>query len=148
MFSLIAIINTLIVIFCTFIINKIINRLEDNIGLKIALLLYGLGYIIILSNNNFYILIISIIISSIGELIYLPKFYSLSIDLIPKEKRAKYSAFSSLGFNLANFISRLLIVINVYIPSLILSIVFFIFWILASILVYRSLVKKNDKVNV
>ncbi|MGK0555396.1 MFS transporter [Macrococcus capreoli] len=143
MFSIITITNTIIVICCTFIINSYVSKFESKNMLKLGLFLYGIGYIIILSNNNFYVLIICIIVSTIGELIYLPKFYSLSIDLIPPDKRAKYSAFNGLGFNLANLLSRLLIVMNVFVPSIILSMIFVFLWIIASTIIYRSLVFKK-----
>lgn len=136
-FSFLQFINTLLVIFCTFLIYKYTKKWSTRKSLFLGILLYVLGYSIISFELNIIILISCIIIASIGELIFSPVWQSKQIDFIPSDKRASYSALSGLSNTFAMLIASSFLLASEYLPALIISLLIFALGIFGLILILR-----------
>lgn len=142
-YTLINLINTLIIAFFTLSFGKFIERFSLKTMLILGLFFYTIGYSLNMSANIWWLIVISIIIASIGELIYAPIFNSEQLRLIPKNKRGAYNAFSSLSQSGAELLGRLSIIIGVYLTPIMMSILLFILLIIGSISIVFSLFNKK-----
>lgn len=114
LYSLLMIVNTIVVITCTYFVTKIILKLSVKKSLILGLIFYVIGYASITYLNEFYPLILLMFIATIGEIIYSPILDEQRFKIIPENKRGTYSAFNALGFNLSELIARLGIILGVY----------------------------------
>ena len=121
MFSLINIINTLTVVSCTFLVAKIVARSSLKKIMIIGLSIYGVGYTILVSANVWWLIVAAILLATLGELIYAPIKNAEELDLIPPDKRGAYGAFSNLGFNGADLLSKGGIILGAYLNPLAMS---------------------------
>lgn len=127
LYSLLMIVNTIVVITCTYFVTKIILKLSVKKSLILGLIFYVIGYASITYLNEFYSLILLMFIATIGEIIYSPILDEQRFKIIPENKRGTYSAFNALGFNLSELIARLGIILGVYLSSIGMGIYMFIF---------------------
>ncbi|RIO22731.1 MFS transporter, partial [Staphylococcus saprophyticus] len=144
MFAIINLINTLIVAFFTLYIGNIIEKFNIKSVFILGLTLYTLGYTGLMSANYFGIIIIAIIIATFGELIYAPIYNSEQLNLIPKNKRGSYNAFSALSLTGSELLSRLTIILGVFFSPLAMSLIMFFTLSLGSLIVFRSLFEKTN----
>lgn len=127
MYSVLMIVNTILVITATYMISKIIVNYTEKKILILGLAMYIIGYSQITYLNDFYLLIIFMIIATIGEIIYVPIYAENMFKIIPKDKRGTYSALNSLGFNFAELVARFGIVLGVFLSSKMMGLYTFIF---------------------
>lgn len=135
MFSILMFTNTVIVVILTGIISKISKKTSPSKQLLIGFIMYTIGYFIVSYSNFFSILLIAMILATIGEIIYAPIYNVLKFRLIPQKNRGSYLAISSLGFHFSQIVSRLLLVLYVYISVTNMSIILGCILILGSMLV-------------
>lgn len=124
-FSILQLLNTLIVVFFTFLIQNKIKKYAKLNNLIVGLCLYIIGYTAISYSNQLFVLLIFMVIASVGELIFSPYWQSEQVALIPVDKRASYSAFSSLSNAVATSIASLYLILSDYISSSIISLTIF-----------------------
>ncbi|EAD8683215.1 MFS transporter, partial [Listeria monocytogenes] len=139
MFSLINIINTTIVVTCTFYIGRILNNLSAKTILIIGFTFYGIGYTFLTSADSFWWIISLVIVATIGELIYSPILNAEELQLIPPNSRGIYASVSSIKVTGGDLISKLGIVLGAFISPLGMSVIMGFFLILGSFLVIFSL---------
>lgn len=139
MYSLLMVVNTLVVIICTLFISKIVMKFNNKIILIFGLSLYIIGYSSITFLNEFYLLIIFMVIATFGEIIYAPLYEEERFKIIPKEKRGTYSAISSLGFNLSELLARLGILLGVFLTPLGMSVYMLIILSIGGLLMFLSI---------
>ncbi|ARJ51762.1 MDR family MFS transporter [Staphylococcus lutrae] len=139
MYSLLMVINTFIVITFTYFISKVILSMHQKYALIIGLSMYIIGYSNLTYLNNFYLLVLFMIIATIGEIIYAPIFDESRFKIIPDDKRGTYSAFNSLGFNLSELIARFGIVLGVFLSSELMGVYMFVLLSLGAIFIYYSI---------
>ncbi|TDL98057.1 MFS transporter [Macrococcus brunensis] len=121
MFSLINIINTLTVVSCTFLVSKIVAKNSLKNIMIFGLTIYGIGYTVLVAANVWWLIVAAILLATIGELIYAPIKNAEELDLIPPDKRGAYGAFSNLGFNGADLLSKAGIILGAYLHPLAMS---------------------------
>ncbi|MEJ7542249.1 MDR family MFS transporter [Staphylococcus intermedius] len=117
MYSILMIVNTVIVISCTYIISKWTIPYNQKYILLYGMIMYVVGYANVTYLNHFYLLIVFMIVATIGEIIYVPIFDVNRFKMIPEDKRGTYSAFNSLGFNLSELMARFGILLGVFLTS-------------------------------
>lgn len=139
LYSLLMIVNTIVVITCTYFVTKIILKLSVKKSLILGLIFYVIGYASITYLNEFYSLILLMFIATIGEIIYSPILDEQRFKIIPENKRGTYSAFNALGFNLSELIARLGIILGVYLSSIGMGIYMFIFLSIGAFFIYLSI---------
>ncbi|MGA4514110.1 MFS transporter [Staphylococcus caledonicus] len=121
MFSLLLILNTLTIVFLSFFILNRFKNLSSSVILKIGFILFAVGYTVVISNNNFYILVAFILIATIGEILFTPTYEAEKIKLIPVGERGSYSGLDSLLIIGAELLSRLFLIIGTLIPPILMS---------------------------
>ncbi|WP_289650496.1 MFS transporter [Macrococcus bovicus] len=139
MFSVINIINTLTVVSCTFLVAKIVARNSLKKIMIVGLSIYGVGYTILVSANVWWLIVAAILLATIGELIYAPIKNAEELDLIPADKRGAYGAFSNLGFNGADLLSKGGIILGAYLNPLAMSAVMAVIVLLGAFFMLYSL---------
>lgn len=150
MYSIILLLNTIIVVFFTFNITKLVEKLSTGRVLVLGLTLYTVGYVSLSYFNTLIPLIIAIILATVGEIIYSPVYSTERYKIIPESKRGSYSAIENIGFYCAEILARLAIVLSVYLSSFQMSLLLLIILTVGSIMTSRSLtltesVNRNDK---
>ncbi|GEM02784.1 Major Facilitator Superfamily protein [Halolactibacillus halophilus] len=100
-------------------VTRYASRFATHHVLLIGLVVYSIGYTIMMSANNWYILLIVNLIATIGELLYSPILNAEKANMMPVNQRGSYSAFAGIGYNGANLIARLTIIVGAYlVPSM------------------------------
>ncbi|TDL65602.1 MFS transporter [Paenibacillus amylolyticus] len=143
MFSVLQLINTILVIFFTFQIGRVVEKWSTKNALLIGVFLYICGYSLISYNLNFFILILCVIIATIGELIFSPNWQAAQIEFIPRDKRGSFSALSALSNVLALLMASGYLLLSGHLNISIISILIFIIGVIGLILVSLTLVRKN-----
>ncbi|HHU6751525.1 TPA: MDR family MFS transporter [Staphylococcus pseudintermedius] len=139
MYSTMMLVNTIIVITCTYIISKWTMAFKQSHILVIGLIMYVIGYASITYLNHFYFLILFMIIVTIGEIIYVPIFDEQRFKMIPAHKRGTYSALFSLGFNFSELLARFGIVLGVFLTSWGMGIYILIFLSIGAYCIYYAI---------
>lgn len=146
MYSILMTINTLVVVFFSFLILKLLRSFSIKSMLILGGFLYILGYSLIMSNNNFYTLIILIIIATIGEIIFATTYESEKIKMIPSDQRGSYSALDGLSSPISSTISRTILLLGGFLSPIYISVIIFIITSLGfSVLILTIFLSKNKK---
>jgi len=145
MFSILMIVNTLVVVTCTFIIVKYLSFLGDKRLLALGLLLYVIGYANIIYLNHVTLLIIFMIVATVGEIIYSPIFDEQKYTLTPEKKRGTYSSINSLGYNLSELLARLSIALGALLTPLSMALFVFIILSIGAVLMYASIYSQESR---
>ncbi|GFH43213.1 MFS transporter [Lactococcus hodotermopsidis] len=103
--SLMATLNTLLIVLLTVPISKMVTRYANNCLFIIGVALFSLGYAIQAISLDFVILVVSSVILSIGELFYVPTRQSKLAELMVENKRGAYVAFNGIIFKLGQIIA-------------------------------------------
>lgn len=139
MFSLINILNTIIVACFTLLLGSFTERFSSKNVLIIGFSLYIVGYTILTSTTMFWFIIFSVIIAAFGELLFSPLLNSEELELIPPQKRGVYAATSSLKLSGADLLSKLGIVLGTVLSPTSMGIIMGISLILSCGLILYSL---------
>ncbi|HHQ6757597.1 TPA: MFS transporter [Staphylococcus aureus] len=126
MFSILLIVNTLMVFFFSFFILNRLKNFSDVISLKIGFVFYLAGYTTITFSNNFYILIIFMIFATVGEIIFTPIYESEKIKRIPPLERGSHSALDNLVITGAELISRIFLILGAFVSPVLMAMIIFI----------------------
>lgn len=146
MFSTLNIINTLMVVTCTFAIGKIASKMKVRHAMLLGLIVYGIGYTVLTSANHILLILVAMVIATLGELFYAPIKNAEELELIPADQRGAYGAFSSLGFNSSDLLSKFAIIIGAYLNPYAMSIVMAVIVFIGSVCYMSSLYgKANNK---
>lgn len=139
MYSLLMIINTLTVIFMSKIIANItINWKNQNVFL-IGLIMYMFGYVNIMYINNFYPLIICMVLAALGEIMYSPIIEQEKYKITPENKRGTYSGVSNLSFSIAEILARFFIIIGTIISSISMAVLLMTILTISIFLIYKTI---------
>ncbi|PHK49862.1 MFS transporter [Staphylococcus edaphicus] len=112
MFTVIMIINTLVVATLTFSVNRMVASTSKKIAFMIGIVLYTLGYSIMTSATSFWVLCLFSIIATLGELIYSPIQNAQRFLMIPEDKRSTYNTFGMISFYGGNILARFGLIIG------------------------------------
>lgn len=145
MYSILMIVNTIIVVTCTYIVIKYTSFLNEKALLILGLSLYVIGYSNITHVNQFLLLILFMIIATIGEIIYAPIFDEKKYQMTPENKRGTYSGINNLGYNISELLARFGIVLGTILSPLLMSAYMFIILSLGAIIMYYSIYSKKSQ---
>jgi len=139
MFTVIMIINTVVVATLTFTVNRIVATTSTRIAFMIGIVLYTLGYSVLTSATSFWILCLFSIVATIGELIYSPIQNAQRFLMIPEDKRSTYSTFAMVSFYGGNILARFGLIIGAFILPWMMSIYVAVIVLLGFVLLYYAL---------
>lgn len=114
MFTVIMIINTIVVATLTFTVNRLIAQTSKKTVFIIGIVLYTIGYSVLTSASAFWILCLFAIIATLGELIYSPIQNAQRFLMIPDDKRSTYSTFGMVSYYGANVLSRFGLILGAF----------------------------------
>lgn len=143
MFSVLQLINTVLVVLCTFQIGRVVEKWSIKNTLLIGVFLYVCGYSLISYHLNFYILILCVFIATIGELIFSPNWQVAQMEFIPKDKRGSFSALSALSNVLALLLASGYLILSGSLTVFIISVIIFVIGFLGLSLVMLILTLNN-----
>ncbi|PTI41443.1 MFS transporter [Staphylococcus succinus] len=139
MFSVIMIINTIVVATLTFAVNQLISYTSKKVFFLYGVALYTGGYIILTSANSFWVLCCFAIVATLGELIYSPIQNEQRFRMIPKNQRSTYATFNMVSFYGANVLSRLGLIMGVVLLPWMMSVYVGVSVLLGFVLLYYAL---------
>lgn len=139
MFSLINIMNTAIVVTCTFGVGKLLSNLSTKRTLILGFLFYSIGYSLLMSANQFWWLLLFIVLATLGELIYSPVLNAEELTLIPTNQRGAYAAVSSFKFTGGDLISKIWLIIGAFLYPWLMSLIMVLMLLLGSTIILSAL---------
>ncbi|HGO3121310.1 MDR family MFS transporter [Staphylococcus aureus] len=148
MLAILLMTNTVCVIVLTYFISKVVLKIDFKIALVFGLLFYIVGYSGITYLNQFSLLILFMMISTIGEIVYSPIFEEQRFKIIPEDKRGTYSAFHALGIHMSETLARLGIVLGVFLTSLQMGLCMFILLVMGALLLVIGVFRGRKKVSI
>jgi DHA1 family multidrug resistance protein B-like MFS transporter len=145
MLSILQVINTIMVVFFTFIVSRITEKKTERTVIIVGLLIYISGYGLMASANSIYLLIPLTILATFGELASAPILTARQVDLIPEDKQASYLSFGSLSFQISQLIAAVGLTLGGYLTASLISGYIIILGVAGIYLVVSSLydVKKS-----
>lgn len=148
-YGIIQVENAILVIILAGLIAKLTTKYGySNIKqLVVGLILYTLGFTLILLNNNFYFLIFVMGIISIGEIMYVPMKKTLLAELPDEHNRSKYMALNTINTRGAILLGALGLIIGGFLSPVVMSMFYLLagtFSIFLFISIYKELRVHNE----
>ncbi|MDQ1143977.1 DHA1 family multidrug resistance protein B-like MFS transporter [Bacillus sp. SORGH_AS 510] len=110
--SLLTVVNTMMVVLFTAVTAKWIKGKKEEPIMYVGFILFGLGYFFLAFSNSIPMLFISVVVLTIGELLYVPTRQSLLADIVDDSKRGTYMAMNGLVFQVGKMIGALGLIIG------------------------------------
>ncbi|MEK4245249.1 MFS transporter [Psychrobacillus sp. FSL K6-2684] len=129
--------NTLLVVFLTVIIGRVMQKFKDRSILLIGLLFFFVGYVVISFNTTPYILILAMLLASIGEIMYMPIKQTLLANLVPNESRSTYLAFYEISSIIGISTAGIFMIISSWLPAIVLTLMMGIMGIISITIFYK-----------
>jgi MFS family permease len=112
--------------------SKIRKYLDYSKSYSLSFLLWGIGFFLIFAAPNYYVIIISLIFSGIGNGIAIPNIKAQLLDYADEKQRAKQSGLLSMSLYIGQFLSPIIVepiirLSSIKIPFLAFSIILIIF---------------------
>ncbi|MEK9199967.1 MFS transporter [Lysinibacillus halotolerans] len=143
MLSILNIENMLLVVLLTFFISRFTDQFSKSKVIVVGLVIYALGYSIMMSANVWYVLVLFAFIATIGELIYSPIFNTEQANMMPADKRGSYAAFAIVGNSGADLISRSSIIVGTFLIPSMMSIYIGIIMMFGIVLIYTGIYRRK-----
>ncbi|WP_366290107.1 MFS transporter [Paenibacillus sp. AN1007] len=121
MFSLVMIINTVLVVLIAIPFGKCISRLSSRTIITTGMMLYTAGFVVLAFSNWAWLLITSAVLLTIGELMYAPVRQVLLAGIIPDSNRAAYLAADGLSYNIAALLGSIGLTVGALLPSYVMA---------------------------
>ncbi|MCC2252142.1 MFS transporter [Virgibacillus sp. AGTR] len=112
MLSLITVENTILVILFAAIISKFVQSRSLYKYMYIGFVLFGLGYSLLLTSNNLLIIFSSVVILTLGELIFVPTRQSILAEVVNDDQRGAYMAFNGFVFQFGKMFGAMGIIVG------------------------------------
>lgn len=138
--------NTILVIILAFLVAKLTKSLSDQRSLYMGILLFTFGYMVLGVSNNAWVLLLSTVILTIGELMYVPIKRVLLADVVKESMRSRYMAVNSLTFRGGLVMGSLGITLGALIPAWGMSIIYGLMGFV-SILLFSKVYKGKKEIN-
>ncbi|RIM98999.1 MFS transporter, partial [Staphylococcus shinii] len=139
MFTVIMIINTLVVATLTFTVNRVVESTSKRIAFVLGIILYTVGYSVLTSASSFWILCLFSMIATLGELIYSPIQNAQRFLMIPDDKRSTYNTFGMVSFYGGNLLARSGLIIGAFVLPWMMSVYVAIVVLIGFVLLYYAL---------
>ncbi|WRP07536.1 MFS transporter [Rossellomorea aquimaris] len=102
--SLLTVVNTLMIVLFTAAAGKWITGKKEEPIMYTGFILFGMGYFFMAFSNDFLTLFLSVVVLTIGELLYVPTRQSLLADIVDDSRRGAYMAMNGLVFQVGKMI--------------------------------------------
>lgn len=102
--SLLTVVNTLMIVLLTAAAGKWITGKKEEPIMYTGFILFGMGYFFMAFSNDFLTLFLSVVVLTIGELLYVPTRQSLLADIVDDSRRGAYMAMNGLVFQVGKMI--------------------------------------------
>ncbi|MEU0385298.1 MFS transporter [Streptomyces chartreusis] len=99
--------NTLLVVLLALVVHRLLRRMSDGPRLYAGVLLFTVGYMVMAVSGNGWVLLLSMLVLTVGELLNVPVQQTMLADLVPEQSRTKYMAVFNLNVRLALLIASL-----------------------------------------
>lgn len=146
MFSLIMVINTVMVALVAIPFSRWIGRFQSRSIMTVGMLLYTAGFTVLAFSNWAWLLISSAILLTIGELMYAPVRQVMLAGIIPDSDRAAYMAADGLSYNAAALLGSLGLTIGAFLPSYAMAGLYILMG-LGALIFFRMLLRKAEEQN-
>ncbi|WP_226668087.1 MDR family MFS transporter [Metabacillus litoralis] len=144
MFSIIMLINTVTIVVATLQISKWLGRFNAKAVLTIGLAIYSVSFTTFAYSNSFLLLIIAALLFTLGELMYSPIRQTILAGIVNDKSRASYMAIDNLSYNVAMLIGSVGLTLGAWLPSSVMSILYFGLGI-SGLICYRKAIKVKDQ---
>lgn len=146
LFSLIMVINTVLVALVAIPFSRWIGRFPSRSIMTVGMLLYTAGFTLLAFSNWSWLLISSAILLTIGELMYAPVRLVMLAGMIPDSDRAAYMAADGLSYNAAALLGSLGLSIGAFLPSYAMAGLYVLMG-LGALVFFRMLLRKTEEQN-
>ena len=148
MLSVLQVINTLMVVFLTFLLTRITAGLKEKYVVFFGLLIYVTGYGVMATANSITLLVPIMVVVTIGELVATPLLSAREVDLIPDDKQASYLSFSGLSFQFAQLVAGFALTLGGFVSAFYISVYIIVLGVIGVLFVSISLYhRKHQKTN-
>ncbi|MEK4661530.1 MFS transporter [Priestia sp. FSL H7-0729] len=144
MFSLIMIINTVLVALVAIPFSRWTGRFPTRSIMTVGMLLYTAGFTVLAFSNWAWLLISSAILLTIGELMYAPVRQVMLAGIIPDSDRAAYMAADGLSYNAAALLGSLGLTLGAFLPSYAMAGLYVLMG-LGALVCFRMLLRKTEE---
>lgn len=124
--SLLTVVNTLMIVLFTAVVAKWISGKKEEPIMYIGFILFGIGYFFMAFSNNILTLFISVVVLTIGELLYVPTRQSLLADIVDDSKRGAYMAMNGLVFQVGKMIGATGLIVGNFIGGMAMGVGFLV----------------------
>ncbi|MGN7411450.1 MFS transporter [Paenibacillus sp. SAF-068] len=144
MFSLIMIINTVMVALVAIPFSRWIGRFSSRSIMTVGMLLYTAGFTVIAFSNWAWLLISSAVLLTIGELMYAPVRQVMLAGMIPDSDRAAYMAADGLSYNAAALLGSLGLILGAFLPSYAMAGLYVLMGV-GALIFFRMVLRKTEE---
>ena len=144
MFGILRAENTILVVALTFVLNRAFQRMSDRGRLYFGTLLFASGFMVVGMSNVGWVLILSTVIFTIGEILYIPIKQTLLADLVRDDARTQYLAVYNLHYKGAQILASMCITLGAVVPSYGMSMLFGVFGV-GSLILYSGLLRVRGR---
>ena len=144
MFSLIMIINTVLVALVAIPFSRWMGRFQSRAIMSVGMCLYTAGFAVLAFSNWAWLLISSAILLTIGELMYAPVRQVMLAGMIPDSDRAAYMVADGLSYNVAALLGSIGLTIGAFLPSYVMAVLYVLMG-LAALVFFRMSLRKTEE---
>lgn len=144
MFSLIMIINTVLVALVAIPFSRWMGRFQSRAIMSVGMCLYTAGFAVLAFSNWAWLLISSAILLTIGELMYAPVRQVMLAGMMPDSDRAAYMAADGLSYNVAALLGSIGLTIGAFLPSYVMAVLYVLMG-LAALVFFRMSLRKTEE---
>jgi len=144
MFSLIMVINTVMVALVAIPFSRWIGRFQSRSIMTAGMCLYTAGFAVLAFSNWAWLLISSAILLTIGELMYAPVRQVILAGIIPDSDRAAYMAADGLSYNVAALLGSIGLTIGAFLPSYVMAVLYVLMGF-GALIFFRMLFRKAEE---
>lgn len=109
--------NTVIVVILALFAAKMVSAFKDRHVIIVSSAVFVAGYAIVAYSNSVWFLFIAMLFASIAEVMRVPVEQNYMANLPPESKRSSYLAIGGMGYNLAQLICSITVMISGYFSS-------------------------------
>lgn len=137
MFGLLSGENALLVVALGLFVPALIRRFTDKQVLAAGILLFAFGYVIITVAVSPWLLLVSMVLATVGEITWVPANQTLMARVIPDDRRSTYLAVQGMTFQLSMMMGSFAVTLGAYFSSWEMSALFLGCGLLSLVLFFR-----------
>lgn len=140
--------NTLLVICCTFMVTFLVQKISQRVTVVAGVMLFALGYVYMMVGTVPLLFFLAMLITTVGELLYVPIGQNFLADLAPDRQRGLYMGIAGLSGSFGMILASLMITFVNILPSAVIVVIVSLFGILAAFLYARLDIGIKEKLKI